>query len=302
MAGDGREGGYIKLHRRLKSWPLWRSMSPLQRMVWLEMLFAANWKDDVLWYGTKRIEVKRGQLAHSEAELARRAEVGRKVVRDTIAKLLAEGAISREPGLPEGQCPHITTILNYDRYQGNDDDEGPAKGQGGAKLGPSSGPARALREEWEEGKKEERAPEDKPPAPAAEPFRLGTEERRTIPEPVAEKVGPKRPSAAGSAKADPDRRRLSDALVAVGREERGGTFAFDGVKDGQAVTRLLGWSRDVAEHARRFRLALRAPAVEYGYRVDTISAFATGRIWNHFASTAPAAPTRLRPLGSPGGA
>jgi hypothetical protein len=84
-------------------------------------------------------------------------------------------------------------------------------------------------------------------------------------------------------KRSPLRRTLSDALVAVYAVERGGGYGFDAARDGQALTRLLGWSPDVTEHARRFRLALQAPGGDYAYRVDTLAQFATGRIWNHFA-------------------
>lgn len=135
-----------------------------------------------------------------------------------------------------------------------------------------------------------------PPPPAVETLVLDTP---PAPRPAAESPSAR---AAGTSKpkADPLRRSLSDALLAVGKEERGGAFAFEGPKDSQAITRLLGFTRDVEEHVRRFRLALRSPAVEYGYRVDSIAAFATSRIWNHFAAPRSAGPTRLAPLGQPG--
>lgn len=87
--------------------------------------------------------------------------------------------------------------------------------------------------------------------------------------------------------------------MAVGREERAGSFAFGGAKGHEALLRLLSWSRDVDEHVRRFRLALRSPAADYGFRVDTIAAFATDRVWNHFAPSAAPAP-KIRPLVAPG--
>lgn len=254
MAASGREGGFIKLHRRIQSWPLWRAMSPLQRMVWLEMLFAANWKDDVLWYGTRRIEVRRGQLAHSEAELARRAEVGRKVVRDTIAKLLAEGAIRRERGLTEGQCPHLITIVNYDKYQGNDDDEGPAEGQGRAKVGPSSGPARALREEEEEeeegkNKKKKQKPRAEPEeAPASAPPPLSLAPDAAVPRARAKPVvDPSPVLIVMPCVGKPAEYAVTEAKVREWQE------AYPGVDVKREVRALVQWARDNPSKRKTYR-------------------------------------------------
>jgi hypothetical protein len=142
-----REGGYIKLPRGLESSPLWKSLTAVQRMVWVQLLWCANWKEDVCWYGTKSFPMKRGQLAHSEAEIARRAGVSRKVVRVTIAKLIMHGRIGREKGPLEGQAPFIVTILDYDGFNGAVEQEGP-------RLGYGEGPARALGGEVREVEKE----------------------------------------------------------------------------------------------------------------------------------------------------
>jgi hypothetical protein len=98
---------------------------------------------------------------------------------------------------------------------------------------------------------------------------------------------------------DPLRRILADALVECGKRERSGCFAFSGPADAQGVSRLLGWSRDVDDHVRRFQAALRSPQEAYGYRVDSIHTFATARVWNHFAPTR-ASPPKVRALKSPG--
>lgn len=334
MGSDGRQGGFIKLWRRIESWSLFESMTGDQRLVVFALLLGANWKPSTVWLGNLRVEIGRGEWLVSEEALARRAKVSRKVVRVAIAKLMAEGFLSaREVGQrvgsewaekgpasgpgtgPEmGPAARVLIVNNFERYQGDTDEEGPEMGQRRdgerAKEGPAEGQPRAPSKEGEEGKKKEEtapgfapAPLSKPSLeapPTAELSLLGVSAALPAPGPAAAAV--KLVAAAGTPKPrDPLRRELSDALVAVGREERGGSFAFDGAKDGQGITRLLGWSRNVSDHARRFRAALRAPAVEYGYRVDTISAFATGRVWNHFAGSATStAPTRLAPLGRPG--
>lgn len=311
MAGDGREGGFIKLHRRVKSWPLWKAMSCAQRAVWIELLFSANWKDEEAWYGSRRYVVRRGQLAHSEAEIAKRAKVGRQVVRDTFVRLTAEGAVTREPAMAGTQVPWLTTIINYEKFQGSDEDENPQANQSRTSEEPARnqpGTPREEEEEEEEGKTAPGSasapppkPDPKPPPPTAELPLLGASAAPPAPRPAAERASTARAAGASKPKAaDPLRRELSDALVAIGREERGGSFAFEGAKDAQGVSRLLGYTRDVAEHVRRFRLALRSPAVEYGFRVDSIAAFATSRVWNHFAPPKVGRPTHLAPLGRPG--
>jgi hypothetical protein len=313
MAGDGREGGYIKLHRRIKSWPLWQHMTALQRQVVIEILLSANWKARDTWSGP----VDRGELAQSEETIAHEAKVSRKVVRQAIALLEAEGFLTRrqvgidlgndraevgiEKGPRRGRKPSVLSVVKYEKYQGQDEEEGPKSGQPRASRGPSEGQPRAPLEEGEEREAGNGA------APLGAPLRLelagGPPESLTPPAPVAVGAGPTGSAPAkanGKPKSPPDplRRALSDALVAAGREERNGCFAFDGEKDGPALTRLLSWSRDVADHTRRFRLALCSPAVEYGYHVDTIAAFATGRVWNHFAPTKPPGQPMMQRLGA----
>jgi hypothetical protein len=126
-----------------------------------------------------------------------------------------------------------------------------------------------------------------------------TEEKKSEPLRLAPSEAPK-PKAKTKTETDPVRRALSDALVAVYAVERGSPYGWDGAKDAEALGRLLGWSRDVSDHERRFRLALRSPAAEYGYRVDTIAQFATSRVWNHFAGGSSAPQTKAAPLCAPG--
>jgi hypothetical protein len=272
---DGREGGFIKVARQWESSPVTCSLSAEGEVVWLRLLFAANWKDSEVMLRTGRRTVARGQALISEASLAQRARVGRQVVRTALRILSLHGTIICEEVQPLGNPrARLITIPNYDRFQGVEIE--PTQGSTAAQPAANHKPTRSEEvEEVEEGKS------------AAPPLRLAPlDAPRKKPE---------------TKKADPLRRELSDALVSVFREERRTDYGFDGVRDGQGVGRLLSWSRDVAEHARRFREALRSPAVEYGYRVDTIAAFASGRIWNHFAKTM-TAPIGMRRLGSPGDA
>jgi hypothetical protein len=162
---DLREGGFIVLHRRIRSWPLWHFMSAEQRMVWVQILLDANWKDSEAWDGAERFVVKRGQMIHSENTIAASAGVSRKVVRTAIAKLITEGAVDRKPALGRAHGPHLLTVVNYSKYQDYSDEAGPQSGQERAKDGPSEGPARALSEQVEQEEPVE--PKKTPAADAA---------------------------------------------------------------------------------------------------------------------------------------
>ncbi len=141
---DGREGGFIVLHRRIKSWPVYRAMNAEQRQVVTEMLLAARWEDEPgeFWFGPHRFAVPRGCYFMSEDALAEEAGTTRKVVRTVYKKLLTEGFIVRRAVHSSGQCPNLITILNYDKYQSLPD----KRANGRAKEGPETGQRRASKE------------------------------------------------------------------------------------------------------------------------------------------------------------
>lgn len=148
-----REGGYIKIHRRVRSSPVWQALRADQRWVTVEILLAANWKPSTAsWHG-RMYEVARGELAHTLATIAERAGVSVKVVRSTVAVLLA-GAFLEErypmPGTGPGTGPRVLKVLNYEKFQDAPDDDGHGFGHG-------SGTDQAQREEGEEGEEEKHA-------------------------------------------------------------------------------------------------------------------------------------------------
>jgi hypothetical protein len=154
MAGvammDGREGGYIKAHRQWESSAAVLALSAEGEVVWLRLLFAANWKDSTVVLRTGPATVHRGQALIAERTLAERARVGRKVVRTALEKLTLAGAItiSKVTSLA-GPSVNLITVLNYDKYQATDESEAQGEAQGRPKVGPRS----AQSEEGEEGKK-----------------------------------------------------------------------------------------------------------------------------------------------------
>lgn len=163
MSGsDQREGGFVVLHRRIESWPLYQSLGAAQRHVITTVILAANWKASSFWYGPTQIHVNRGELAMAEQTIAKRAGTSRKVVRGVLSKLEAEGFISRKKVHPSGQCPTVITIKKYDEYQSITDEEGQPKGQRRARGGPERGPDRT---KGTSGTSKPVVPEEAPAAP-----------------------------------------------------------------------------------------------------------------------------------------
>lgn len=269
--------GYVKLFRSIESSEDFAGLRADQAWVAVRILQLANFKPAFHSFRGHPIRVERGELAHTLETIAARAHTTIKVVRTTIARLQRTGFLGTRTGTVAGTPYRILIVKNYERFQGEDSGEGTAAGTAAgsdrARTGHESGTDRALREEGEEGKKETLAlaPLGAPPKAAKE----------------------KHPTAL--------RRSLSDALVAAYAVARGTPYGWDGVKDGAALSRLLDWSKDVNEHARRWRLAISAPQDSF-HRVDSVAAFATSRIWNHYApNVAASSGPRLKTL-TPGAA
>jgi hypothetical protein len=157
-----RAGGFIKLHRRVASSALWRSMTAEQRAVMIQLLFLANWKPDVARWKDHFYRVERGELSHSLTTIAREAGTSVKVVRSALKSMMADDRVvggngafltERYPisGTGPGTGPRILTIVNYSKYQDAPDDKGTGPGTGEARAGHGSGTGGAQREEGEEG-------------------------------------------------------------------------------------------------------------------------------------------------------
>jgi hypothetical protein len=270
---DGREGGFIKLYRRLESWPLWQAMTALQRMVWIQLLLSANWKDGEAWYGSRRYVVRRGQTSLSETEIARKAKVDRQVVRDAYAKLRAEGAISREEvrlnsetgpvqaDQKKNQSPHITTIVNYESFQDYDDSENQSKNQSRTKKEPSENQARTLIEEGEEGEEGKNLLLSPPPAEDGKPAKKAR--------------APKKET-------DPRHLAFVERLASVFEQARGAKYGFT-PRDAKAVTEIIAFANGSIEEAeRRWRVALNGIGFR---RSDAIYELASK--WNAYVGEAP---------------
>jgi len=142
-----REHGFIVIQRRVQSSAIWRSLTGEQRSVFLSLLLLANWGEDRFMYGTEWVEVGRGELAHSLETIAEHAAVSVKVVRTTVAKLIAGQVLSARMGTHLGTGPRVLTVLNYNKHQDMPAEPGTATGTTGARLGHGTGTTGALREQ-----------------------------------------------------------------------------------------------------------------------------------------------------------
>ena len=100
------KSGYFYVYRSIwdEDWPhIWRWW-------WIDMIHMAKWKD------TKTL--KRGQLAESLRQLAKRWHVAPSTVARFLRELESKGAISRNTHATPTQHPaSVITIINYEAYQ-----------------------------------------------------------------------------------------------------------------------------------------------------------------------------------------
>ncbi len=245
----GREGGFLAIHRRLRSSALFRSLSAEQRSVFFMILLLANRKDGRFLDGGDWVVVHRGELAHSLATLAAEAAVSVKVVRTTLKKLMADDSSTggngpfltgRYTGTESGTGLRILRVEKYAEYQdvaGNrGTDLGRPMGTAGARQGHASGTAGAPIEPIE--------PIEPPAEGSSEPA-----------PPASEPPSPRRLKGSG----DPRHAPVVAMLVRVYEQVKGTSYGFQGVKDAKAVSALLALGTDEEIEIRWRRSLARAP-------------------------------------------
>jgi hypothetical protein len=234
--------GFLALPRRLCGSSFVGSLRADERFVLVTMLLRAQYRAGEFWFAGRRIPLDPGQFIDSEEQLARAAGSSRKVVRTVYRKAEAAGLLTRSKAHPAGQCPSVTTFLDYERIRYAGGEVGPRTeppaGHEGAKNGPVTG--------------QEGAPsEQRNPGEPSEP--LNREPRSSpSPSPSAPARPPRRPEGEGS------RHQATIALFCrLWMELRGGTYRIaEGGKDGAAVKRLLRYPEATDEEIeRRMRAA-----------------------------------------------
>jgi hypothetical protein len=112
-------------------------MTAEHKIVWVELILAANWKPSVAWTRIGRLVIQRGQALITQRGLAELAGVSRKNVRTALELLTQEGAI-QVAQVPTRTSRHasLITIVNYEKYQDVPEREAPPAGRRGPKSGP----------------------------------------------------------------------------------------------------------------------------------------------------------------------
>ncbi|HEY3449912.1 MAG TPA: hypothetical protein VGK67_26400 [Myxococcales bacterium] len=251
-----REGGFITLHRQILSSPLFKALSPEQRWVAVVLLLRANWHDSGFEHAGTWHPIARGELVDTLATIAGLADVSIKVVRTTLAKLMADDSRAggrgpflktRNLGTGLGTGSRVLTIVNYDEFQAAAARGGTGSGTSGARRGHGRGTIQQV-EPLEEGG----TPDPNNNTSADAPGGVGGEAapalKRAATNTSRQKKTPDRPT-------DP-RQQTVAALEAIFSEALGTPYRAT-AGDAAQVAKLLAWPEATApEIERRAGLAL----------------------------------------------
>lgn len=101
--------GWIALPRDIANHWLWNS--PRRLRMWMQLVFMANWEKSFAVWGTKRVELERGQFSTTMRALARALDCTKQTLLTFLQLLEDDGMITRE--IP-GNKFTIITIVDYD--------------------------------------------------------------------------------------------------------------------------------------------------------------------------------------------
>lgn len=147
-----RDGGYIKLYRRLQNHRFWTQTRRFSKLeAWLDLMMEAAWSDHKAIVQGRKIMVRRGEVPHSVRTLAGRWGWGIATVSRFISDLKAE----QEAEQRTEQGITLLRLVNYETYQGRDE-KPEQKPERKREQRRNSGGTAA--EQTEEGKEEETPP------------------------------------------------------------------------------------------------------------------------------------------------
>lgn len=110
-------GGWIKLHRKLLSNPVWLREPFTAGQAWVDLLLLANHKPGVIWKRGIMVPLERGQVGHSATTLAARWRWSRGRVNRFIRDLKMMQQIEPTMGPQNKNVTSLISIINYDLYQ-----------------------------------------------------------------------------------------------------------------------------------------------------------------------------------------
>ncbi len=189
--------GYIKIWRRLKDSDFWTAEKFTRAQAWVDLIMLANHKDSFFRARGQRIDVKRGQVAHSEQSLAARWKWSRGKVRRFLQELEGKLVPDDLDGKTEKTEHHnermivqhksnittLITIVNYDQYQGDGTVDGTAGGTPNRTADGTADGTHLKNEKNEKNVKEEkeRGSETADPPPARPTEQTPKKKRQQLP-------------------------------------------------------------------------------------------------------------------------
>jgi hypothetical protein len=109
--------GWIRLHRQLADHPIWTGERFARGQAWADLLMMAAFADHVLAKGNRSLEVKRGQVLHSQVALARRWRWDRETVRRFFRFIESLNMCRIETSKATDTGYTLITIMNYELFQ-----------------------------------------------------------------------------------------------------------------------------------------------------------------------------------------
>lgn len=103
----GYDGGYIKLHRKIKKWEWYHDLNV--RVTFIHCLLSANWED-------KKFEgevIKRGSFVTSKKKLAEEVGISLQSLKTALSKLQSTEVLTISPRAKNS----LFIVKNYDLYQ-----------------------------------------------------------------------------------------------------------------------------------------------------------------------------------------
>ena len=121
--------GYVKLHRQLIDWEWFADSATVHVMTYL--MITANWKE-AKWMG---VTIPPGATVTSREKIAAHTGLSEKQVRLALDKL-EKGRVIERDRAGKGQ---LVTLVNWAKYQGDDDEQGRQRASNRAGRGPTKG-------------------------------------------------------------------------------------------------------------------------------------------------------------------
>lgn len=118
--------GYICLHRKITSHPLYLSEKFTKVQAWIDLILLANHKKSHYFARGIKVDVGRGQLAYSQERLAQRWLWTRGSVIRFLRYLESEHQIVQQ----KTAITNLISIVNYNRYQPNSTTKSTTNGTG----------------------------------------------------------------------------------------------------------------------------------------------------------------------------